>query len=260
MPCVQLADISLYCNAILFYGSCKRPPGLRGSDALNIDNAAAGPSSLRSIPLRAPAAAAITLTAGMALVFLCVRFVDHPLATYLFDKRFHGALFRAMPDEVSAGSLFAGFGLFVIFVWIRVSVTSLRIKAIGLSTLSAALAYGCTGWVFKPLFGRSGPMLWVWHHADSFHFFAGDGGRSYYFPSGHTAFATALMVSLAITLPELRVIAVLVSLFTAFAVVILEEHFLSDALAGIIVGVVAAQLVAWLYRRLSSGAKPIQMG
>jgi membrane-associated phospholipid phosphatase len=214
-----------------------------------------GSASLETRPLRAPgfvAVGAMIFLVSIVSILLVIRFVDHPLATIIFNKRIHGALFQFMPREISDVSLFAAFLLFAAFVWIRVSSLSIWIKAISLSLASAAIAYTGTAWLLKPFFGRSGPMLWVWHNTDVFHFFSSDGASSYFFPSGHTAFVTALMSSLALTLPEFRAISGAVTLLTVLVVVVLELHFLSDALAGIVVGAVAALIVRWAARRFAS--------
>ena len=213
------------------------------------------PREARALPVPEPVAArtgAILLLGAIVLILLTIRFVDHPLATLVFHKRFHGALFRTMPPEIAQASLFAAFLLLAILVWTRVSGLSIWRKAIGLSLASAAIAYGSTNYFLKPLFGRSGPMLWVWHNTDSFRFFSRIGADSYFFPSGHAAFVTALMTSVTIVLPEFRAISLAIPSFTAFILVVLEEHFLSDALAGMVVGTCAALIVSWTWRRFSS--------
>jgi membrane-associated phospholipid phosphatase len=117
------------------------------------------------------------------------------------------------------------------------------------SVLSAIIAHSFTSWLLKPIFARTEPMLWVWQKTDVFHFLSADPAQSSSFPSGHMAFMTAVMVGLSSTLPEFRAISVCVCLFTALILVAVDVHFLSDTLAGAVVGASTALAVAWMWER-----------
>ena len=75
------------------------------------------------------------------------------------------------------------------------------------------------------------------------------------FPSGHTgtAFAIALLLSLVINKKTWAIILPVLALLVAYSRVYLGQHYVTDVLAGMIVGIVAAVLSVLIYQKLSKG-------
>ena len=72
------------------------------------------------------------------------------------------------------------------------------------------------------------------------------------FPSGHTgtAFAIALILSLAVNKKSWSVILPVLALLVAYSRVYLGQHYVTDTLAGMVVGIVTAVLSFLIYQKL----------
>ena len=75
------------------------------------------------------------------------------------------------------------------------------------------------------------------------------------FPSGHTgtAFTIALVLSLVINKKSWAIILPVLALFVAYSRVYLGQHYVTDVLAGMVVGIVAAVLSVLIYQKLNKG-------
>ncbi|PKN10801.1 MAG: hypothetical protein CVU70_02165 [Deltaproteobacteria bacterium HGW-Deltaproteobacteria-5] len=69
------------------------------------------------------------------------------------------------------------------------------------------------------------------------------------FPSGHTVTAFALATAFSYLYPRLRVPAYLVAAMIGMSRVVLTAHYLSDVIAGAIVGVICSLGVKYLFDR-----------
>lgn len=99
----------------------------------------------------------------------------------------------------------------------------------------------------KMIFGRDWPVSLdggdaarIRQHASGFHFFRGfvslDAEFSGSFPSGHSAIAFAMFLSIGLVFRRMLAICLLLALLESAALVVLNYHFLSDALAGALLG------------------------
>ncbi len=113
--------------------------------------------------------------------------------------------------------------------------------------LAGVFTYG-----LKEAFGRTWPETWVNNNPSYFGkgvygFFPFHGGREYAsFPSGHTTAICALAGSLWFLWPRLRWVGVLLALAVAVGLLGANYHWLSDIMAGAVVGVTTAWAAARL--------------
>jgi len=90
------------------------------------------------------------------------------------------------------------------------------------------------------VFGRPDPHVWLVHHlSPRFHWFRAGAGYGC-FPSGHMTVFTALMTTLLHYYPRYRRVILALLLLLALALVVTNYHFLSDVVAGAILGAAVA--------------------
>jgi membrane-associated phospholipid phosphatase len=97
--------------------------------------------------------------------------------------------------------------------------------------------------VLQYVFGRANPHLWLlWHLPPRFYWFHTHAGYGS-FPSGHMTVFTALMCTLIHYYPRYRP-AIAASLFLlALTLVVTNYHFLSDVIAGAVLGATLAFII-----------------
>ncbi|MRI83442.1 MAG: phosphatase PAP2 family protein [Nitratiruptor sp.] len=103
--------------------------------------------------------------------------------------------------------------------------------------------------ILKPLIGRARPKLLF---NEGFYGFEPLTFKASYWsmPSGHSATAFALGVSLALLFPRYRLLWLALAGLVALSRVILGKHYPSDVLIGSLIGALTAW---WLYRRIFDG-------
>ena len=107
----------------------------------------------------------------------------------------------------------------------------------------AVAASGLFADVIKPVFGRVRPTLFFSEHLYGF---TGIGAHSdhWSFPSGHSVTAAALAFALSRLYPRLTAVWVVAALLIAFSRIALDQHYLSDVIAGLYIGFVFAWAIA----------------
>lgn len=97
--------------------------------------------------------------------------------------------------------------------------------------------------VFQYIFGRPNPYAWLLEHEPPrFSWFRNDEGYGC-FPSGHMTVFTALMTTLSHYYPRYRPVYLGLLCLLALALVITDHHFLSDVLAGAVLGSMLAFII-----------------
>lgn len=110
----------------------------------------------------------------------------------------------------------------------------------------------------KILFGRTWPETWVNHNPSFFGdgtygFFPFHGGAGYMsFPSGHTTMMATLAGALWVLVPQLRWLGVALVIAVAVGLLGADYHWLSDILAGGVLGVTTGLVAAKIGRRSNS--------
>lgn len=116
--------------------------------------------------------------------------------------------------------------------------------------LSVPLAYIAKD-PLKWIFGRINTRIWfLYHESTQYHWFQG-GGDYTGFPSGHMAVFTALTAAFCRACPRYSLWSVCLLVLLAAALIITRYHFLSDILAGILLGIFAHMIVVRAGQMLS---------
>ncbi len=118
----------------------------------------------------------------------------------------------------------------------------------------AILIAGVLTFELKDVFGRTWPETWVNNNPSFFKngvygFFPFHGGQGYRsFPSGHTTAIAAAAGALWCLWPKLRWLGVLLALAVGIGLLAADYHWLSDIMAGAIVGVTTGVVAAKIGR------------
>lgn len=225
----------------------------------------------------------VLLPAIIAAYFL----VDRPLAQALYDLRcpqetaslagykdwppFVRDTPKAPKSEgvlcrmVEAGGLMTGFAPLLLLSALLLPAGRGRDLLIltGVSLLVTFVLKNDLKWVFGrywPITWTNGNLSWISDHAYGFHWFRGNFLQGEEctgsFPSGHTAMAFALLIPVGLFHRKLLPLLVLAASTVGLLLVLLDYHFLSDVLAGALLGITCPLLL----QRLFFATGPIPTG
>lgn len=198
---------------------------------------------LRNRPQRGVILGAMFFT---ALMTICYLFVDLPLANAVHPYRgtelYHWAEF------------FTDFGdvqwYFVPTLSIALVCLPFRrdISSKCMYIFCSICAAGIFNYLLKILLGRARPSRHFSEDIYGFYFFETSG--SYFsFPSGHTAVFFSAFAAFGVLAPRFRVLFLVIAGALSFTRVLVEMHYLSDIIAGGLVGTLVAHLLAsWWHR------------
>jgi membrane-associated phospholipid phosphatase len=110
-----------------------------------------------------------------------------------------------------------------------------RVAAIFITVAAAGLADDA----LKIIFGRARPYVWLAGDDSGFGFFR-YGAKFASFPSGHTTTSVAAALALSAVFPRWRPAFLLAALLIALSRIILDVHYLSDVIAGALLGAAVA--------------------
>jgi membrane-associated phospholipid phosphatase len=113
-----------------------------------------------------------------------------------------------------------------------------KLAAIFITVAAAGLADDA----LKVVFGRARPYLWLAGDESGFGFFR-YGAKFASFPSGHTTTSFAAALALGAVFPRGRPVFLGVALLIALSRIVLNVHYLSDVIAGALLGAAVAFLV-----------------
>lgn len=183
------------------------------------------------------------------LIVFCYRHIDRPLALWLEAQQSRQWLLLDWPHQivdVFVWSLPLIFFLWGIAWWRRQRVSWLKIVFDAALSLAVVLAVKAP---VKALFGRTWPDTF-YHNNPSYldhgvyGFLPLQWQVAYWaFPSGHTAQIIAITVAVALHKPNWAWIFAVPSLFVMADLVALNFHWLSDVLAGVLLGASVAFVV-----------------
>lgn len=185
----------------------------------------------------------VTLLWTFLAIIVCYLFVDIPVAKYfqhlsiplkasaefltnLIDPKYHSFIWPVL--------------YFLFRFLFKKEILGNRCLLI---LISIAVANAVTEFI-KKLLGRARPELLFSHDQYGFTFFSYSDLFSS-FPSGHACTIGAICGAFACFYPRLWLPLFFLSLILAFTRVILTVHFLSDVLAGVMIGFLIAQ---WIYK------------
>jgi membrane-associated phospholipid phosphatase len=119
-----------------------------------------------------------------------------------------------------------------------------KVAAIFITVAAAGLADD----VLKIIFGRARPYVWLAGDDSGFGFFR-YGAKFASFPSGHTTTSVAAALAFGAVLPRWRPALLLAALAIALSRIVLDVHYLSDVIAGALLGYVVAIRVLELFKK-----------
>jgi len=205
---------------------------------------------------------------------LLIAFVDKPVSEYLrvVDKEHNGLInfFRAYTDiGLSKWYLWpAGIGVILCAIFVRIKSVgpALRKKLAVVGDklfflfVIVALA-GIAVDIIKPVLGRARPVILLREGFYGFHPLTFDAAWKS-MPSGHANTCFALACVLAVLFPRLRILWFAIAFADALSRVMVNAHYVSDVIAGAVIGCAAAYYLAQAYERggiarLRSGIFPI---
>jgi len=196
------------------------------------------------------------MTVVTAIVAVASYFwLDRPIATVFHDS---GPTFQAVMAFVTAfgigGPYLVLMAAAVLVCWIGEHALATRRAAY---VFLAVAASGLFVDIIKPVFGRVRPTLLF---SDHLYGFTGIGAHSNHwsFPSGHSATAAALAYALSLLYPRLTPAWIAAALLVAFSRIALDQHYLSDVIAGLYFGVVFAWAIAASFRARGLALNPPQ--
>jgi membrane-associated phospholipid phosphatase len=207
---------------------------------------------------RKPTRRIFTLILGVIVVVLCCIFVDRPVAWFVSSHRFYPADFLEWPPLVSEWLTdLVVLGMAAVVAW-RLWGRAGRYQTLLLAISANLVVTTAIKTVLKGVFGRTGPGIWIFSErlgfADNFcgfhpfHF----GGAYQSFPSGHAATTFAVVSILWLSRARWRWLYALVAGVICLALVVLNYHFVSDVIAGAMLGSVTG-----VYATKVFGLRPI---
>lgn len=174
------------------------------------------------------------------LIVASVAYIDRPLAQAVASLHIlHRVLVQlAVPSRVLVAiELIAAAvaGTLILFAKPSRAINKFA-SATVTSSIAMAASYTVTEFLLKPFFGRSLPDAFLRTGTYGFHWFkAGEAYGS--FPSGHTVQVVSLVTVLCTIYPRFRYLWIMGACIAAFSLIIAEAHFLSDVLAGGMLGI-----------------------
>lgn len=194
---------------------------------------------------------------GVALIFVCYYQVDKAMAGLAYSddwRRYHFLQWLTyLAPAIIAISLFS-----IIYATIKCCLRrylSVAEKAFFVGGLNTIITVQINN-LLKIVFGRTWPATWInnnpsWlnSHVYGFHFFRG--GKAYAsFPSGHTAVVFAMITVLWFGVPKWRCLYAIIGFGIIVGIVGMYYHFVSDVIAGALLGILTGILAARAFLKL----------
>ncbi len=188
-----------------------------------------------------------------ALIFISYCYLDHPIVELVAELNVSHSLFSYFSHITPL--LQAGVVIYFIYALYKFRHGQKHSFAIALAFVSSLTTGLIIRYLGKISIGRTWPDTWVnnnpsWlqNGIDTFDPF--NGGLAYQsFPSGH-ALLTFAILGLAWKLwPQSRPICTLLTALVTSGLILMNYHYLSDILAGSLLGFYCACLSYWIYHR-----------
>lgn len=186
----------------------------------------------------------------IAAIILSYFYFDKPFAVF-FHKVPHflfsiGYFINEFTNPVPNVLLWPLIFYFVYFI--------LKKEPLGEKILLVAISINAANAVsipIKMIFGRYRPALLFSQHLYGFDFFAIHNSELS-FPSGHAVTISAIMFALSCLYPKRSMFFLLIGFILSFARVIVDDHYLSDIFASMLIGLMISQFVFISMKRSSS--------
>lgn len=182
----------------------------------------------------------------MALMTFCYLFVDLPLANFVHEHK--------TPALTEWATWFTDFGdvqyYFVPTLFLALVCLPFRrdISSKCMYIFCSIAAAGILVTLLKMLFGRARPSR---HFAEDIYgfLFLQTNGSYFSFPSGHTTVFFSAFAAFGVLLPKYRVAFLVTAFALSFTRVLVEMHYLSDVIAGGLLGTLTAYLLGSVWHK-----------
>ncbi|NTU52630.1 MAG: phosphatase PAP2 family protein [Chlorobiaceae bacterium] len=193
-----------------------------------------------------------TLLLSATLLFCVASFFLFDRALTLSFQPLNHGLWRAFWKAVTLAGQSEWYliGGLVVYAWFR---KRNREKAkSGLFLFSTVAVSGILADIFKFILGRARPKLFLQQGIFGFEPFQGHIEHAWTsFPSGHSATALSVALTLSLLFPRLRPVFIVTAMLVAASRVVLCQHYLSDVAAGSVLGVMTVTLLYQHYFRFA---------
>lgn len=192
--------------------------------------------------------AKLLLIGAIPLLVFCYLFIDRPIAEYFSST---SPLTKQSAEKltqlISPGPNLIVWPLlfFLLKYGIKKEQWSKRCLSIAIAIPLSALIVD----FLKPLVGRARPIEWITNHLYGFTLFSSS-NAFYSFPSGHACTIGAICGAFSTFYPRYSIPFVIAAFLLALTRVVLVEHYLSDIIAGLIIGLILSQ---WTSKIMKSG-------
>jgi len=193
-----------------------------------------------------------SLVASAALVVGCISFVDLPVASFVHAHIGPG---KPIALALNAVLLFIPFSALVLFVCGCATLAGRALprwaEALVTAGFSLMWATACNYFLLQPTFGRLEFGWWLAKGLYGFDWFHGHGGSG--FPSGHMTITASFLLVFWFFYPRTRILLAALVAAEAAGVVLLNWHFVSDALGGAFLGATAAIMTTAMFVKRDAG-------
>jgi len=188
-------------------------------------------------------------------VAISIQFLDGPIADILVRHVNLQPLRRYIPTSLEAGILLAAAAIAVSLFCFFTRRVPKWAEAILLAAFAAAAGLALARGL-KPFFARPAPYIYVYNLKTNFGWHS-VGESTSVFPSTHSALLAAALSVLAFYYARARNTLILSMLAINLFMIIGTWHFLSDALAGSMVGFTVAAIAFWTVSTLKTGSNKV---
>jgi len=172
---------------------------------------------------------------GLLAIMLAIVFVDSTVANFCVRRLRVLTLYQDAPTSLQiAGVLAVGMAIIAVYCLIIQRIPRWA-QALLLSGVAAVASLILTEWIIKPLFSRPDPLTYVYHLRRTFGWHT-PGLVVSSFPSTHAALAAAAISVVGLYFARLRGAGVVAALVIDVLLVLGNWHFVSDVLAGNLLG------------------------
>ncbi len=198
---------------------------------------------------------------GSLSIVFCYFFVDRQVAWFVHRHRFYSDEFLLWPATASEWLTYLAVAAIVgVAAW-RIWRPGGRLQTLLVAIAANLVVTNAIKWLLKGVFGRTWPTSWLGDNPSliangvygffPFHFDKAHGS----FPSGHAAAALAVISILWLSRPRWRLIYALFALAICAALVALNYHFVSDVIAGAMLGAATSYYAARIFRLVPEDAR-----
>lgn len=190
----------------------------------------------------------LVITCG--ILYVCIYYLDEPLIYWAYQAHMRELTWL---NGFVLGADFLKLSLLFLYPLLVIRFVKKRFTSLDKTLLYLANSIAIAEFLkslLKPIFGRTWPATWKCHnlsllenYIDKFNWFHG-GMIDNAFPSGHMVTITAAMTALAIAYPKARVISFTLSILVAVGLIGFYYHYLSDIIAGALLGYLTAYYAA----------------